>query len=89
MHGIFTCFALIVYIGCYKVAKVDIKGVYIQTELTGSPIYMKMDKKITVEVISILPKLHPFVTPKGTFYTKIIIEHCVGASSPVDCGMNN
>jgi hypothetical protein len=33
-----------VYIGVYEVAKIDVKGAYGQTEITGSPIYMKMDK---------------------------------------------
>jgi hypothetical protein len=42
IHAILTCFALVAYIGRYKVAKIDVKGAYIQTEITGSPIYMKM-----------------------------------------------
>jgi hypothetical protein len=44
IHSIFTCFAIVVYIGVYEVAKIDVKGAYGQTEITGSPIYMKMDK---------------------------------------------
>jgi hypothetical protein len=44
IHAILTCFALVAYIGNYDVAKIDVKGAYIQTEITGSPIYMKMDK---------------------------------------------
>jgi len=45
IHGIFTCFALVAYIGKYSVAKVDVKGAYIQMEITGLPMYMKIDKK--------------------------------------------
>ncbi len=51
-------------------AKIDVKGAYIQTEITGSPIYMKMDKKLTVTVLSILPSLKKYVTPECTLYTK-------------------
>jgi len=52
------------------VAKIDVKGAYIQTEIMGSPIYVKMDKQLTTVVISILPELKPYVTPSGTLYTK-------------------
>jgi hypothetical protein len=72
IHAILTCFALVTYIGNYEVAKIDVKGAHIQTEITGSPIYMKMDKKLTTMVLSILPSLQSYVTPKGTLYTKLL-----------------
>jgi hypothetical protein len=72
IHAIFTCFTLVAYIGNYLVAKIDVKGAYIQTEITGSPIYMKLDKKLTSAVISILPNLQPYVTPEGNLYTKLL-----------------
>jgi hypothetical protein len=53
------------------VAKVDVKGAYIQTELTGLPVYMKMDKKLTAAVVSILDKVHSFLTQEGTLYTRL------------------
>jgi len=62
----------VAYIGNYLVAKIDVKGAYIQTEITGSPIYMKLDKKLTSAVISILPNLQPYVTPEGNLYTKLL-----------------
>ena len=72
IHAIFTSFVLVAYIGKYLVAKIDIKGAYIQTEITGSPIYMKLDKRLTSAVISILPNLQPYVTPEGNLYTKLL-----------------
>jgi hypothetical protein len=68
----FTCFALVAYIGEYLAAKIDVKGAYIQTEITGSPIYMKIDKKLTSAVISILPERKEYVTTEGTLYTKLL-----------------
>jgi hypothetical protein len=53
-------------------AKIDVKSAYIQTQITGSPIYMKMDKCLTTVVISIQAKLQPYVTPNGTLYTKLL-----------------
>jgi hypothetical protein len=72
MHGIFTCFALVAYIGEYSAAKIDVKGAYIQTEITGSPIYMKIDKKLTSAVISILPELQAYVNTEGTLHTRLL-----------------
>jgi hypothetical protein len=79
IHAIFTCFALVAYRGNYEVAKVDVKGAYIQTEITGSPIYMKMDKRLTSMVLSILPSLQAYVTSEGTLYTKLLkaLYRCV------------
>jgi hypothetical protein len=72
IHAIFTCFAIVAHIGQYSVAKSDVKGAYIQTEITGSPIYMKLDKKLTSSVISILTNLQQYVTAKGTLYTRLL-----------------
>ncbi len=72
IHATFTCFTLVAYIRNYLVAKIDVKGAYIQTEITRSPIYMKLDKKLTSAVISILPNIHPYVTPEGNLYTKLL-----------------
>jgi hypothetical protein len=33
---------------------------------------MKMDKKLTSMVLSILPSLQSYVTPEGTLYTKLL-----------------
>jgi hypothetical protein len=55
--------AIVAYIGNYSVAKIDVKGAYIQMEITGSPIYMKLDKKLTTMALSILPSLEKYVTP--------------------------
>jgi hypothetical protein len=35
IHAMFTCLTLVAYMGNYKVAKVDVKGAYIQTEILG------------------------------------------------------
>jgi hypothetical protein len=72
IHAIFTCLTLVAYIGKYTVAKIDVKGAYIQTEITGSPIYMKLDKRLTTMALSILPSLQKYITPEGTLYTKLL-----------------
>jgi hypothetical protein len=71
IHSIFACLTVAAYIGNYKVAKIDVKGAYIQTEITGSPIYMKLDKKLTTMALEILPSKN-YVTSEGTLYTKLM-----------------
>jgi hypothetical protein len=58
-------------------AKVDVKGAYIQTEITGSPIYIKMDKRLTVLILSILPSLQAYVTPEGTTFVHETFESII------------
>ncbi len=53
-------------------AKIDVKGAYIQTEITGSLIHMKMDKKLRTMALSILPSLQEYFTPEGTLYMKLL-----------------
>jgi hypothetical protein len=72
IHSIFTCLTLAANIGNYSVAKVDVKGAYIQTEITGSPIYMRLDKRLTTMALMILPSLQKYVTAEGTLYTKLL-----------------
>jgi hypothetical protein len=79
MHAIFASFALVAYRGNYDVAKVDVKGAYIQTEITGSPIYMKMDKRLTSIILSILPSLQAYVD-LGKFrnsFKDLSMKNCV------------
>jgi hypothetical protein len=33
---------------------------------------MKLDKKLTIMALSILPSLQKYVTPEGTLYTKLL-----------------
>jgi hypothetical protein len=54
------------------VAKIDLKGAYIQTEITGLPIYMKLDKRLTTMALRILPSLQKYVTAEGTLYTRLL-----------------
>jgi hypothetical protein len=50
----------------------DVKGACIQTEITGSPIYMKINKKFISALISILPELQSYETVEGMLYTTLL-----------------
>ncbi len=72
VHSIMTCLTMAAQLDNYVLAKIDVKGAYLQTEMTGSPVFMKLDRKLMTSVISILPHLKRFVTPEGPLYTKLL-----------------
>jgi hypothetical protein len=86
IHAIFTCFALVAYIGNYSVAKIDVKGAYIQTEISGSPIYMKMEKSchwplyLFCQIYNLMSLLRGAHTPN-------YLRNCMDASSLGSYGM--
>jgi hypothetical protein len=75
--------ALAAYIGNYKVAKVDVKGAYIQTEITGSPIYMKLDKRITSMALEILPSLQKLSRVMGYLKQSVDYEYIIQPIKPL------
>jgi hypothetical protein len=46
IHSIMTCLTMVAQFNDYTLAKIDVKGAYLQTEMTGSPVFMKLDKKL-------------------------------------------
>jgi hypothetical protein len=82
IHSIMTCLTMAAQLDNYALAKIDVKGAYLQMEMTGSPVFMKLDKKLMALVISILPHLKHFVTTEGTFYTRLLkaLYGCVQSS---------
>ncbi len=51
IHLVFTMLGLACMKTWWIVMKIDIKGAFIQTPMTGEPIYMRLDPKMTVDVI--------------------------------------
>ncbi len=82
IHSMMTCLVLAVQLSDCVISKVDVKGAYLQMEMTGSPAFMKLDKKLTESVIALLPELKRFVTKQGTMYTRLLkaLYGCVQSS---------
>jgi hypothetical protein len=76
IHSIMTCLTMAALLKDYIMMDVDVKGAYIQTEMTGSPVFMKLDKKLMDSVIAIPPHL-------GTLYTKLLkaLYECIQSSN--------
>jgi hypothetical protein len=76
------CLAMIVSAGGYILAKIDVKGAYLQTEMTGATIFMQSDKKFTQMILTFLPDLRKYVTPEGVLYTRLLkaLYGCIQSS---------
>jgi hypothetical protein len=83
IHSVFTVLGLMASKKWLTVAKVDVKGVFVQTPMDGESVNMKIDPKITAYVISLYPKLREFVEVDGCLYTVMLkaMYGCIQASS--------
>ncbi len=82
IHSLFTVLALYAGKTDYQMGKVDIKGAFVQTPMTGPPIYMKIGKNIVKYVVEIFPEYAKYVTKEGILYTRMMkaMYGCVQAS---------
>ncbi len=64
--------------------KIDIKGAFIQTPMTGEPIYMRIDPKMTKYIIELYPHLKEMVEADGYLYTEMLkaMYGSIQASAP-------
>jgi hypothetical protein len=83
IHSVFTALGLMVSKEWPIVAKIDVKGAFVQTPMEGEPVYMKVDPKITRYVIKLFPDLAELVEGDGCLYTIMLkaMYGCIQASS--------
>jgi hypothetical protein len=83
IHSVFTALGLMVSKQWLIVAKINVKGAFVQTPMEGEPVYMKVDPKITRYVIKLFPELMKFVEEDGCLYTVMLkaMYSCIQASS--------
>jgi hypothetical protein len=65
------------------VAKIDIKGAFVQTPMTGPPIYMKLDPKVMGYAKELYPELNEYQWRDECLYTILLkaMYGCVQASA--------
>jgi hypothetical protein len=65
------------------IVKIDIKGAFVQTPMTGDPVYMRINPKITKQITELFPKHSKFVDKGGFMYTVMrkAMYGCIQASS--------
>jgi len=82
IHSLFTVFAFYAGLTGYLMSKVDIKGAFVQTPMTGPPIYMRMRSKLAKQVVDLYPHYVPFLQDDGSLLMQILkaMYGCVQAS---------
>jgi hypothetical protein len=83
IHSVFTVLGLVAALKWLIVVKIDIKGAFLQTPMTGDPIYMKLDPKLTKFAINLFPDMQKMVDKNGCIYARMLkaIYGCVHASA--------
>ncbi len=66
----------------YIMAKIDVKGAFVQTEMVGPPVYIKCRKKVTDLMLKRFPRLKRYIGNDGLLYFKLLkaLYGCVQAS---------
>jgi hypothetical protein len=82
IHSILPCLSVAAYNTNYKMAKIDVKGAFIQTEMEGPPVYIKCDRRLTSLIVEVLPGIRKYVQKDGVLYCRLLkaLYGCVQAS---------
>jgi len=82
LHSLMACLALASANGMTRIGKIDVKGAFIQTEMEGPPIYVKISPETTRLIVELLPGVKQYVTPEGILYCQLLkaLYGCVQAS---------
>jgi hypothetical protein len=82
IHAIMTSLAVAANNRGLKLAKIDVKGAFIQTEMRGPPVYIRCHKKLTELIVEVLPGIRQYVCRDGTLYCRLLkaLYGCVQAS---------
>jgi hypothetical protein len=82
VHAIMTCLALAACNSSYIMAKIDVKGAFIQTERRGTPVYIRCTGGLKTQILQMYPKYSKYVGTDGVLYCKLkkALYGCVQAS---------
>jgi len=82
VHAILTCLALAACNTAYTLAKIDVKGAFIQTEMSGTPVYIKCTSQLRDLILDLYPEYKKYIGKVGVLYCKLLkaLYGCVQAS---------
>jgi hypothetical protein len=72
IQSVFTVLGLVAAVNWLIVVKIDIKGAFLQTPMTGEPIYMRLDPKLSSFAIQLFPEMMALVHVDGCLYTQML-----------------
>jgi hypothetical protein len=56
IHSVLILLGIIKRLNWCIIVKIDIKGAYVQTQMTGDPVYMRINRKISKQIIELFPE---------------------------------
>jgi hypothetical protein len=82
MQSLMTCMTLAACNRDCAVAKLDVKGAFIQTDMSGVPVYVQCRGRLKDTILKILPQLEKYVSTDGVLYCRLkkALYGCVQAS---------
>jgi hypothetical protein len=83
IHSVFTVLWLAATKTWRIVVKIDVKGAFIQTPMSGEPTFMKLDPKVSKYAVELFPNLKKMLEADGRLYTVLLkaMNGCVQASA--------
>jgi hypothetical protein len=72
IHSVFTVLGMAGSKMWQIVIKIDIRSAFVQTPMSGEPVYMKLDPKITRYAVELCPELKQYVEADGCLYTLLL-----------------
>jgi hypothetical protein len=70
--SILSCLTVVTYNNSYRMAKIDVKWTFIQTEMEGPPVYIKCNKKLAKLIMEVLLGLQKYVQKDGVLYCRLL-----------------
>jgi len=82
IHAIFSCLTVAACNPEYVVGKLDVKGTFIQTEMSGTPVYIQCLGKLRDIILKVRPDLARYIGRDRVLYGKLLkaLYGCVQAS---------
>jgi hypothetical protein len=66
-----TCLAIAACNPTYITGKIDVKGAFIQTEMSGMLVYIRCAGDLKKQILKMYPALSKYVGPDGMLYCKL------------------
>jgi hypothetical protein len=72
VHAILTCLALAACNTAYTLAKIDVKGAFIQPEISGTPVFIKCTRQLRDLILDLYPEYEKYIGKDRVLYCKLL-----------------
>jgi hypothetical protein len=76
VQAIITCLALEACNTAYMLGKINVKGAFIQTEMSGRPVYIQCTRQLKDLILDLYPEYSKYIGKDGVLYCKLLKSLC-------------